>query len=206
MADKKSKPVILTDYDRQAMDDVEALIARNRQMEDDFDPYYIPGYTEVLKANEIKAADDFTWMERHRETHLTKEKVLKTIGAEPRTLPVYFKPLRVQSADGAASSTVLSDMRPYAKWGYRPAIWPADFEQHGFGQPPGFVVRPDGTLHRDDLQLFVVDGRAERARLELLAREARERENMASFKSAEGVQFAGTAEHYSETVNFNPEE
>lgn len=199
------KPVILTDYNKVALDEVEELIARNRQLEDSYDPYYIPGYTEIMKANEIEAADPHVWHERYGKTNITKESVLKGIGANPRPLPVNFVPLRAAGADGANNANVNRDLMPYSRWGYRPAKWPEDFTQHGFGQPPGYTVRHDGTLHRDDLQLFVVDGRAERARQETLAREARARENPES-KNGSGVEFMGTTEQYSETVNFNSEE
>jgi hypothetical protein len=199
------KPVILTNYDRVAEDEVEELIARNRQLEDSYDPYYIPGYTEIVKANEIANADDHVWHERYSKTDITKAKVLAGIGANPQPLPVNFTPLRVSSADGTSNANVTRDLMPYSRWGYRPAIWPEDFTKHGFGQPPGYTVRQDGTLHRDDLQLFVVDGRAERARQESLAREARARENPES-KNGSGVEFTGTTEQYSETVNFNSEE
>lgn len=201
----KQKPMILTDYNRVADAEVEELIARNRQLEDSYDPYYIPVYSERLRANEIAAADPHVWHERYKLTNITKESVLRSIGADPAPLPVHFASLRVASADGTTNANVSRDMMPFTRWGYRPAIWPSDFEPHGFGQPPGYTVKADGTLHRDDLQLFVVDGRLERARKESLAREVEAREQPA-IRQDGGAVITSTTEKYQETVNFNSQE
>lgn len=201
---KTGKPVILTDYRKEFDDEVEALIAKNRQMEDDFDPMFIDGYTQALKANEIAAADPLDWANKNKETGITKKKVYNTIGSQPREVPVRFQAIRVIGMNGTHNANVSRDMAEYTRWGYRPAKYPEDFQPHGFGQPLGYTVQSDGTLRRDDLQLFVVDARAEHARLELLARRAAEAENPDVKRERDsGVEFEGSTERRRETVTYD---
>jgi hypothetical protein len=187
----KQKPVILPDYKADSQDDIEALIARNRQLEDDFDPMYIPGYTEIQKANAIAEVDDLLWRDAHPGQ--PKEYYYNQLGKNPQPLPVHFQAVRVAGMDGTHNANVTRDKAEYDRWGYRPAKYPEDFTPHGFGQPVFYVVQADGTLRREDLQLFVVDARAARARELSIARRTAEMENPES-KDGEGTSFTGTAE------------
>jgi hypothetical protein len=185
------KPVILPDYRAESQDEIEALIARNRQLEDSFDPMYIPGYTEIQKANAIAEVDDLVW----RETHpgVSKEDEYRKLGTHPQPLPVHFQAVRVAGMDGTHNANVSRDKAEYDRWGYEPAKYPEHFQPHGFGQPVFYTVQADGTLRREDLQLYVVDARAARARELSIARRTAELENPES-KDGDGTNFTGTAE------------
>jgi hypothetical protein len=204
MSKKPGKPMILTDYAKENDDDIEALIARNRQLEDDFDPMYIAGYTEVLKANSIKEADSLDWANKYEKTNLTKSKVYDIIGAQPHEIPLRFTAIRVVGMDGTHNANVSRDLAEYTRWGYKPATVQDHFRPHGFTPPLGYTVQTDGTLRRDDLQLFVVDARAEKARLELLARRAQEAEAPSvKLEKETRMEFEGTTERRRESVTYD---
>ena len=194
----KQKPVILNDYRKEFDDEIEELIERNRQLEDDFDPMFIDGWTQVKKANAIAAVDDLLWAEQHRSTGLKKEDVYTTIGARPQPVPLEFQAIRVRAMDGTTNANISRDKAEYDRWKYEPAKWPDHFQPHGYGQPLGYTVHADGTLHRDDLQLFVVDARAARAREASIARRVAELEN--SPNTEQGVEITSTAEKRFETI------
>lgn len=196
--------MILTDYRKEMDDDVEALIARNRQLEDDFDPMFIDGYTQVQKANAISGADEIDWAIKYKDTNIKKSDVYNTIGAQPRELPLHFTAIRVTGMDGTHNANVSRDMAEYSRWGYEPAKVDIHFTPHGWKPPLGYTVQSDGTLRRDDLQLFVVDARAEKARLELLARRTAEAENpQVKLDRQSGSEFEGSAERRRESVSYD---
>lgn len=204
MTKKPGKPLILTDYARQTDDEVEALIAKNRQLEDSFDPMFIDGYTQVMQANAIAAADNLDWANKYEKTGITKRSVYETIQAQPHELPLHFTAIRVSGMDGTHNANVSRDMAEYTRWGYEPAKVEVHFTPNGWKPPLGYTVQSDGTLRRDDLQLFVVDARAEKARLELLARRAAEAESPAvKLERQSNVEFEGTSERRRESVTYD---
>ena len=154
----KGKPVILNDY-KLGQEDEEAFDFSGH-FNKTIEPSYIPGYSELVQANDIAATDDHVWYEQHRETKHTKEHFYGVIGSNPKPLPVRFMWLRTQSVGGLHSADVANQLMEYERRKYRTARYPEDFEPHGFGFPPAAHKEADGTIRRDDVTLYVVDGRA----------------------------------------------
>jgi len=154
----KSKPVILGDYDLHK-EDTEAFDF-SAYFDKAQDPSYIPGYSEQVQANEIGAVPENVWYEQHKDTGITKESQYKLIGKHPAPLPVEYMWLRTQDVSGLPSASVARGLMEYADRKYRVARWPNDLEPYGFGQPPAGHLEADGTIRRDDVTLYVVDGRA----------------------------------------------
>jgi hypothetical protein len=106
--------------------------------------------------------------------------------------------------DGTHNANVSRDLAEYTRWGYKPAKVDEHFTPYGWTPPLGYTVQTDGTLRRDDLQLFVVDARAEKARLSELARRAQEAEAPnAKFEKETRMEFEGTLERRRESVNYD---
>ena len=196
----KQKPVILSDYKSDTDDfgfDPSIFGETN-------DPYYIPGYTEQCKANDVEKADDFRFREQHQSDGITKQKLYdEVIKCQPRALPYVFSWLRVIGIDGTANANVVRDMYEYTKRGYKKVNWHEDqeriFSANGWGMPPGAVIEADGTVRRDDLALFVVDGRAERAWEKWLAEYTASLESSKS-ENEDGVSNKGSTNKTSEIV------
>lgn len=166
---KGQKPVILNDVNLGAEDEESFDFAGHFDRTED--PSYIPGYSEQVQANDIAATDDHIWYQQHLasgedgrpQDGQTKEDVYKQIGRHPAPLPVEFMWLRTQDAAGLHSAQIAKDLMEYDRRRYRVAVWPNDFEPHGYGFPPAGHKEADGTIRRDDVTLYVVDGRAARA-------------------------------------------
>lgn len=139
------------------------------------DPSWIEGYSQIVQANDIAAANDLVWANQHEKTGITKEKVYNLIGARPRELPMQFKWLRVAGPDGGNSYSADADTLQHKERGYR-IVTPADLTSWGLELPPSAHVA-GGMIRRLDVALFVVDGRRERLFEERRAREAAERES-----------------------------
>lgn len=192
----KQKPVILPDYNTDT--ERAAIQTFNEQFFEQMDTSYIPGYTETVKANDIAATDDGTWYEQHKATGLKKEDVYKQIGANPRELPVRFMWLRVMDTNGIeGGAEVTKGLYDYKRRGYRPAV-EADLTGNGFGFPPA-AYKVGEAIRRDDLQLFVVDGRAASAYDRALADYTRNLENPETF-AVDGEHVEVTTERRSETL------
>jgi hypothetical protein len=176
------KPVILHDYTEDA--EREEALQFDPRVFDNADPSYIPGYSEIVQANDIEKANDLVFANQHEGTGITKEyvytKILKT---HPRKLPVIFRWLRVAAPNGTNSYNADRDRMDYTKRGYRIASV-EDLDRHGFGRPPAAHVEADGTIRRDDVALFVVDGGAERAYERWLAQQIAETENPTTIPDA----------------------
>jgi hypothetical protein len=156
---KGQKPVILPEYNLTQEDD--EVYDFSGYFDEAIDTSYIPGYSDIVKANEIAAVPDHTWYEQYKDTGITKQSVLQKIGVQPQPLPVRFLWLRTQSVGGLPDAEVAKQLMEYTgRRKYRPAIYPGDFEPYGFGFPPAGHKEADGTIRRDDVTLYVVVGRA----------------------------------------------
>lgn len=179
------KPVILPDYTKDT--EREEALDFDPSIFDQSDPSWIPGYSEIVQANDIEAADDLTFRNQHSSTNITKEYLYSNIiKAHPRKLPVVFRWLRVAGPNGLNSYNADRDRMDYTKRGYRLAKQ-EDLTGNGFGLPPAAHVEADGTIRRDDVALFVVDGRAERAYERWLAQEIAETESPTAGVDAPGA-------------------
>lgn len=118
------------------------------------DPSRIPGYSEIVTANDLDRADDLTF--RDRNNGLTKEKLFRQIGATPQALPVEFQWLPVNGVSGGVSAHVDRVLDGYKnQQGFRVAT-EADLSEHGYGFPPSARRAEDGTIRRgSDTALFV---------------------------------------------------
>lgn len=124
------------------------------------DPSRIPGYSEVVMANDIDKADD---LEFRRANGFTKEEMYRKIGASPARLPVEFQWLRVSGAGGAHSAGALRELDYYQnREGFRLAT-EDDLTSHGYGFPPAARRAEDGTIRRGpDVALYVRSGEVAR--------------------------------------------
>lgn len=202
----KGKPVILNDYRSQSEEafefNPEAFMAGQN-----IDSTYIPGYSEIVKANDIEKADDLQFQVQHQKTGITKQKLYKLVGADPRPLPFVFRWLRATGVDGTVNSNVARDLLEYTRkerGGYRIVNWFDDeeklFKPNGWGFPPAARLdRTDGTIRLDDLALYVVDGRAERAWENWVAEHTRDMESNPG--SPDGVPMTVDIKHRTETVS-----
>jgi len=145
------------------------------------DPSRIPGYSEIVMANEIDGADDLTFRNAHRDNPnvKTKEDVYKMIGATPRALDVEFAWLPVSGAAGARSSNqdrVLDSLMHQE--GYRLAT-KDDLTSRGFGFPPAGREAEDGTIRRgSDVALFVRSSEVARMWHDFKFQQQKEREGV----------------------------
>jgi len=190
----KNKPAIFANY---VPDDEQAIDPRGFELDD---PSWIPGYSEIIQANEIAAADPLVWANQHAGTGITKEKMYQVIGATPRDVPVTFRWLRVTGPDGGNSYNADEDRAQYVERGYR-AVRKQDLENWGLGLPPAAHIGADGMIRRLDTALFVVDGKREKAFQEWQARMTAEAENRVERQGESGVAITsevldrGTYEH-----------
>lgn len=161
------------------------------------DPSRIPGYSEIVMANDIDKADA---LEFRSKNGITKEAMYAKIGASPRVLPVEFAWLPISGVAGAPSNAQerVSD-RYRNQEGYRLARWPADFEPHGFDFPPLGRPAEDGTIRRGaDTALYVRSGEVARKWEKFKFQEQAELEGRKASMAAPGA-FAGNLED-SETI------
>lgn len=125
------------------------------------DPSRIPGYSEIVQANDIAKADDLIF--RDRNNGRTKEDVYKSLGARPQPLPVEFAWLRVTGPGGTDSPRAFQELDHYKNaQGFRLAH-KNDLEAHGYGFPPAARLAEDGTIRRGpDVALYVRSGEVAR--------------------------------------------
>lgn len=169
------------------------------------DPSRIPGYSEIVMANEIEATDDLTFRNAHRDNPYisTKEDVYRSIGQTPRELDVEFAWLPVSGAAGARSASVDRVLDSYMhQEGFRLATR-EDLESRGFGFPPAGREAEDGKIRRgSDVALFVRS--SEVAQMwhdyKLEEQKAREGVPMTSLSADGGELEAWAREEGSETV------
>jgi hypothetical protein len=128
-----------------------------------FDSSYIPGYSEIVKANEIAASNDLEFAQAHKDAvsgARTKDDWYKIIGARPQKLPVYFKWLRVTSVSGDRSYNADVEVAQHQRRGWRLAT-DDDLGSHGWGLPPAGILGADRYIRRLDTALFVIDAALE---------------------------------------------
>lgn len=156
-----------------------------RQREFGSDPFYIPGYSELVKVNDIAAGVRTFSGQGLEETE--KRKYYKRFGTSPRPLPLHFMPVRIRGADGKASTSADIQADQWKLQGYRPAT-KEDFEEggiaarEGFEPPTAMSETADGHYQAWDTELWVVDG--ERHRLN-------ERQKKADADWLENVEYDG---------------
>lgn len=141
------------------------------------DPSRIPGYSEIVQANDVAAADELTFRNHQQRFGLTgkikkQEDVYRLIGAHPQELPVEFKWLPISGPTGGAlSPTAANQLDRYTnKEGFSlvkvdlddPAT---DFSNqfYGYGFPVTGRVEGDGSIRRGpDVALYVRSGEVAR--------------------------------------------
>ena len=162
------------------------------------DPSRIPGYSEIVMANDIAKADDLVFRDANG---VTKEDMYRKIGATPRPLPVEYAWLPISGVAGGVSRAQerVSD-RYRNQEGYRLAVWPDDFEVHGFDFPPLGRLAEDGTIRRgSDTALYVRSGEVARKWESFKIQEQAELEGRKTSSSAAPGAYVGNLEA-SETV------
>lgn len=155
MTDTKKKPALFSD-ERTDAERFNPALHRGA-----LDPSRIPGYSEIVQANDIDQADDL-WF-REQNNGLTKEDVYKQIGAQPQELPVEFAWLPISGTAGAPSANQARVLDRYVNAeGFRLAT-DEDLTRHGYGFPPSARVAEDGTIRRgSDTALYVRSGEVAR--------------------------------------------
>lgn len=172
---EKKKPVLFA----EERSDAEMFDPRRHRGA--LDPSRIPGYSEIIMANDIAKTDDLTFRNAHRDNpHIkTREDVYKMIGATPRELDVQFAWLPVSGAAGARSSHVDRVLDSYMhQEGFRLAT-KDDLTSRGFGFPPAGREAEDGTIRRgSDVALFVRSSEVARMWEDFKFQEQKEREGV----------------------------
>lgn len=149
-----------------------ALFADSRSPADRFDPNktrgndpsYVPGYSEIVQANDIDASDDVTFLTAHKdakEGSRKKEDWYKKIGAHPQKLPVELSWQRTSGINGERSYTADKQMADAQDEGWS-TITRQELEDLGYGMPPSAHVDADGLIRRRDTALCVRDGEVAR--------------------------------------------
>jgi hypothetical protein len=123
-----------------------------------FTPGYTPGYSEVVKVNQLAQSTVLTTAQ--------KEKLYKELRARPRELPMRLKWVRVSGPDGGRSYNANVDLATWRRLGYRPCTIDV-LTNAGMKVPPTAHVETDGTIRREDVALWYVDAaRARRNEIE----------------------------------------
>lgn len=121
------------------------------------DPSRIPGYSEIVQANDIAKTDALTFRSLNGRTH---EDMFREIGATPQKLDVEFQWLPISSAAGGglpASQARIMD-RYVNQEGFRLATL-EDLSSRGYGFPPLGRIAEDGTIRRGaDVALYMRSG------------------------------------------------
>ena len=126
------------------------------------DPGRIPGYSEIVMANDIAKADDLIF--RNQNLGRTKEDVYRQIGVQPAELDVEFKWLRISGPGGSESHSARRDLDSQINQeGFQLASEEHDLTARGYGFPPAGRRAEDGTIRRgSDVALYVRDGKVAR--------------------------------------------
>ncbi len=125
------------------------------------DPSRIPGYSEIVQANELAQADP---LEFRNCNGITIEEAYRLVGASPQPLDVEFAWLPISGVAGAAMSNLQARvMDNYTnREGFRLAT-EEDLASRGFGFPPLGRLAEDGSIRRGaDTALFVRSGEVAR--------------------------------------------
>jgi len=151
-----TKPLLFAD-ERSDAEKFDPMLHRGH-----LDPSRIPGYSEIVMANDIAKADDLDFRYKNNQT---KEDLYRQIGAFPQALDVEFAWLPVSAAGGAPSQTQARVLDRYQhQEGFRLATREDLEAQPWFrGMPPLGREAEDGTIRRGaDTALFVRSGEVAR--------------------------------------------
>lgn len=150
-----AKPAIFPD-ERSDAERFDPILHRGH-----LDPSRIPGYSEIVQANDIAKADDLYFREQNKGT--TKEDIYRQVGAMPAQLDVEFAWLPVSNGQGGESSHVARQLDRYRNQeGYRLAT-DEDLASRGYQFPPTARRAEDGTIRRGpDVALYVRSGEVAR--------------------------------------------
>ena len=152
---KPSKPLLFAD-ERSDSERFDPRLHRGHM-----DPSRVPGYAEIVMANDIARADDLTF--RDRNAGRTKEDVYRQIGSQPQPLPVELAWLRITGPGGTDSPRAYQELDHYKNaQGFR-LCRSEDLEAHGYGFPPAARLAEDGTIRRGpDVALYIRSGEVAR--------------------------------------------
>lgn len=158
--DLTAKPVLFAD-ERTDAEKFDPAIHRGT-----LDPTRIPGYSEIVQANDIAKADDLVFREQNGRT---KEDLYRQIGAQPQVLPVEFKWLRISGPGGGESHNARRELDGYqTQEGFTP-VFKEEFEQGGrferlgYGFPSAGRIAENNTIcWGPDVALFARDGEVAR--------------------------------------------
>ena len=150
-----SKPMIFAD-DRSDAERFDPTLHRGH-----LDPSRIPGWSEIVQANDIAKGDALTF--RAANQGVTQEDLYAKIGAKPTLLDVEFAWLPITNAEGTTSSHVYRQLDRYVNQeGFRLATV-EDLESRGYGFPPTARKAEDGSIRRGpDVALYVRSGEVAR--------------------------------------------
>ena len=184
----------------------------------DLDPSRIPGYSEIVRANDIAKADELDFRKAH-ETSLgvkTKEDAYRMIGAKPRNLDVEFKWLPISGVAGGAIPYALSgQVDKYRQQGFDLvrldiALAATDADAAfaelfpGCGFPPAARIEADGTIRRGpDVALYARNGEVARRWALYELEQAASRENAYQSEKISAKDGSVTAEAFSEDERSN---
>ena len=162
---KMEKPLIFADDDatRFSPDNVRHA-----------DPSRIPGYSEVVQANDVAKADELRFRTQHAGK-LKQEDVYKSIGADPKALDVEYQWLRITGPGGGDSYTANVELDKAVQQGFRKANRSV-LEHFGHGFPPAAHEEADGTIRRMDVALYYRSGEVARKWERYYAEESAKRE------------------------------
>jgi hypothetical protein len=141
-------------FGEQLDEQEKAALSDPRLRAGDHDPFYIPGYSEQLKARDLAKGDP-----RILPDHI-KRKYYQRFGTGPVELRHEFTWVRVASPSGTQSYNADVDATEYYRRGYRPVevADAAEFTaKYGYDFPPAATV-VEGKIRQLDLALFVIDG------------------------------------------------
>ena len=149
------KPVLFADQ-RSDAERFDPMLHRGH-----LDPSRIPGYAEMVQANDIGIADALTF--RAANDGRTKEDLYAQIGASPTKMEVELSWLPISGPDGGTSSHVMRQLDQYVnQQGFRLAT-KEDLTSRGFGFPPTGRLAEDGTIRRGpDVALYIRSGEVAR--------------------------------------------
>lgn len=132
------------------------------------DPSWVPGYSEIVQANDVARVDDLDFRNAMREAKnskfRSKEDVYRMIGASPQQLPVELAWLPISGPNGeGASADARRQLDVYMnRQGFRLAR-KEDLEEHGYGTTPAMRFAEDGTIRRGpDTALYIRSGEVAR--------------------------------------------
>ena len=149
------KPVLFADQ-RSDAERFDPMLHRGH-----LDPSRVPGYAEMVQANDIDIADALSF--RGANDGRTKEDVYGQIGASPSVMEVELAWLPISAPDGGTSSHVVRQLDQYVnQQGFRLAT-KEDLASRGFGFPPTARIAEDGTIRRGpDVALYIRSGEVAR--------------------------------------------